>query len=76
VWREESATRVPCESPEEILITIKRELKRFLADDSGLTTTEYAVAGALISIVLAVTFASLGSQIGILINVVTTLISP
>ena len=59
----------------ESLINRPSEFRRFLADESGLTTSEYAVAGALIAITLAATFDSLGSQVASLINVVTVLIT-
>ena len=38
-------------------------MKSFLADETGLTTVEYAVAGALIAGVLVTAFTELGDKV-------------
>ncbi|MFP2769956.1 Flp family type IVb pilin [Oceanisphaera sp. KMM 10153] len=44
------------------------ELKRFWHDEQGLTTVEYAVAGALVAASLVGAFLSLGDGVGASIN--------
>jgi len=45
-------------------------------DESGLTTVEYAVAGALISIAVVGAFTSLGTQVGLTIGLIETAVTP
>lgn len=55
---------------------MKEIIQQFLYDDSGLTTVEYAVAGALITIALVAAFTSLGTQVIITIDTITGNITP
>jgi pilus assembly protein Flp/PilA len=48
--------------------TMKKTIIRFFADESGFTTVEYAVAGALISIALIGAFITLGGSVAGMIN--------
>ena len=41
-------------------------------DEEGLTTVEYAVAGALISLAVVAAFTGLGNQVAAVIAVITT----
>lgn len=43
---------------------MKQVIYRFFADDSGLTTVEYAIAGALISLAVIGAFTALGGAVG------------
>ena len=47
---------------------MKEKLLQFLHDEDGLTTVEYAVAGALIAAALVTAFVSLGGQVATLIT--------
>ncbi len=44
-------------------MTIKEKLIAFLADQRGLTTVEYAVAGALITVGVVAAFTLLGGSV-------------
>ena len=55
---------------------MKDQIMSFLHDDDGLTTVEYAVAGALIAAALVVTFQTLGLSVAGLIGNMATLINP
>ena len=48
----------------------------FLRDEQGLTTVEYAMAGALVAVTLALAFSNLGLAVGQVINNMTAAISP
>ncbi len=48
------------------------QIIKFLQDDEGLTTVEYAVAGSLVSAAVATAFTSLGAQIGVAIVGIAT----
>lgn len=50
---------------------MKDRLVRFLRDEEGLTTVEYAVAAALIAAAVVTAFGLLGNQIGAVLNLVT-----
>ncbi len=43
---------------------MKHVIYRFFADDNGLTTVEYAIAGALISLAVIGAFTALGVSVG------------
>ncbi len=47
----------------------------FVRDESGLTTVEYAVAGALVAAAVVAAFRALGLQVGVVINGLTTAIT-
>jgi pilus assembly protein Flp/PilA len=50
------------------------KLAKFLADEEGLTTVEYAVAGALVAAALVTAFTELGAQVQVVIDGLTTAI--
>ena len=51
---------------------MKQALCKFLSDESGLTTVEYAVAGALISLAVVGAFTLLGTKVGNVITAIDT----
>ncbi|EXF95976.1 Flp family type IVb pilin [Pseudomonas sp. CVAP len=46
-----------------IMQTIKASVLKFVKDEDGLTVVEYAVAGGLITAVVAAAFTSLGTNV-------------
>jgi len=54
--------------------TMKQVIYRFLADDSGLTTVEYAIAGGLIGLAVIVAFGALGVTVGGVITQIDALL--
>jgi pilus assembly protein Flp/PilA len=54
---------------------IKNELIKFLRDEEGLTTVEYAVAGALIAAAVVTAFQLLGDQVETVIDNIRTAIT-
>jgi len=54
--------------------TMKQVIYRFLADDSGLTTVEYAIAGGLIGLAVIGAFTALGASVGGVITAITGLL--
>ena len=53
---------------------MKDKLMQFLRDEEGLTTVEYAVAGALVAAAVVAAFTALGGQVGNVISGLTTAI--
>ena len=53
---------------------IKTSVLKFIEDEDGLTTVEYAVAGALVAAAVVAAFRALGLQVGTVINGLTTAI--
>ena len=51
---------------------LKQQILKFLRDERGLTTVEYAVAGALISVAVVVAFRALGLKVSGVITTITT----
>ena len=51
---------------------MKFDIKSFLADEEGLTTVEYAVAGTLIALAVIAAFSTLGTTVGTKINEIDT----
>lgn len=51
---------------------MKTLMKRFLRDERGLTTVEYAVAGGLIVAALVVAFENLGARVQAIIESIIT----
>ncbi|MDH4559984.1 Flp family type IVb pilin [Pseudomonas sp. BN411] len=49
---------------------IKTSVMKFLKDEDGLTIVEYAVAGGLITAVVAATFTALGTNVETRMNAV------
>jgi pilus assembly protein Flp/PilA len=56
--------------------TIINNVAKFLKDEEGLTTVEYAVAGTLIALAVVVAFATLGNQVNKSISSITSAITP
>ena len=54
---------------------MKKKIPQFLHDEDGLTTVEYAVAGAMITAAVVAAFLSLGDQVAAVITFITTEIS-
>jgi pilus assembly protein Flp/PilA len=57
------------------VIKMKFDIKSFLADEEGLTTVEYAVAGTLIALAVIAAFRLLGNTVGTKINEIETNLS-
>ena len=55
---------------------MKDKLMQFLRDEEGLTTVEYAVAGALISVAVIGAFTFLGTEVARIINVIAAVFTP
>ena len=55
---------------------MKKLILDFLRDEEGLTTVEYAVAGALVAAAVVAAFRALGLQVGATIGDITTNITP
>ena len=53
---------------------MKTKLMRFLRDEEGLTTVEYAVAGALITVAVVAAFTALGGAVGATIGTITAVL--
>ncbi len=49
---------------------MRKQLINFFKDESGLTTVEYAVAGALITVAVIGAFTTLGGSVAGTINIV------
>ena len=59
------------------LETIKAAVAKFVKDEDGLTTVEYAVAGGLIVAALVTAFTNLGTAVGTEIQgIITVLTAP
>ena len=55
---------------------MKKIIVDFLREEEGLTTVEYAVAGALVAVAVVAAFRSLGLQVGTTIGTLETAITP
>ena len=55
---------------------MKDKLMQFLRDEEGLTTVEYAVAGALISVAVIGAFTFLGEEVARVIAVISAVFAP
>ena len=51
---------------------MKKKIMKFLREEDGLTTVEYAVAGALIAAAVVTAFEALGNQVKAVIDGITT----
>lgn len=49
-----------------------KAIRKFLRDESGMTATEYAIAGGLVGIVVIASFTDLGNAIGRVIGTIVT----
>ena len=47
---------------------MKQAVNKFLTDESGLTTVEYAVAGSLVALTIVLAFSLLGNEVDRTIN--------
>jgi len=54
---------------------IKTQVLKFLRDEEGLTTVEYAVAGSLVAAAVVVAFTDLGTAVGTTITGLTAVLS-
>ena len=55
---------------------MKDSIMKFLRDEEGLTTVEYAVAGALVAAAVVTAFQLLGAQVTTVISGLTEAITP
>lgn len=55
---------------------ISLNLKKFIRDEDGLTTVEYAVAGALVAAAVAAAFTALGSAVTANIENLASIVNP
>lgn len=55
---------------------MKKFILDFLSEEEGLTTVEYAVAGALVAAAVVAAFQALGLQVGTVIDGITADITP
>lgn len=53
---------------------IREKISAFVRDDQGLTMTEYAVAGSLVTLAAVVAFTALGEAIANAINEIVNII--
>ena len=53
----------------------KESVAKFIKDEDGLTTVEYAVAGALVAAAVAAAFMGLGGAVADNIRTLTTIVS-
>jgi pilus assembly protein Flp/PilA len=52
-------------------MSTKERLVRFLREEEGLTTVEYAVAGGLVALAVVIAFQALGLRVSTVINAIT-----
>ena len=55
---------------------MKKFILDFMREEEGLTTVEYAVAGALVAVAVVAAFRALGVQVGTTIGTLETAITP
>ena len=55
---------------------MKNAIRSFLRDEEGLTTVEYAVGGALITLAVVAAFRLLGGNVANVINAIAGVIVP
>jgi pilus assembly protein Flp/PilA len=53
---------------------MKKMMMKFLRNEKGLTTVEYAVAGALITLAVVTAFTTLGTNVGTAIGAIAGVI--
>ena len=56
--------------------TFTTQVKKFLKDEEGLTTVEYAIAGSLVGLAVVTAFTDLGVAVGAAITALTAVITP
>jgi pilus assembly protein Flp/PilA len=52
-----------------------KQIKKFLMEEEGLTTVEYAIAGSLVGLAVVTAFTDLGDAVGDSIDSVTAVIA-
>lgn len=55
---------------------MKEKIMSFVRDEDGLTTVEYAVAGALVTVAVVLAFQALGAAVGVTIGLLTGAVTP
>lgn len=55
---------------------MRQRIMKFLRDEEGLTTVEYAVAGALVAAAVALAFTGLGTAVTAQITNLTGIVNP
>jgi pilus assembly protein Flp/PilA len=55
---------------------MKKFILDFIREEEGLTTVEYAVAGALVAVAVVTAFTQLGEQVGLTIDTIKGAITP
>jgi len=55
---------------------IMNKIRKFIQEEEGMTTVEYAVAGTLIALAVIAAFTQLGEQVGENINEIDSRITP
>lgn len=51
-------------------------IKKFLMEEEGLTTVEYAIAGGLVGLAVVLSFETLGETVGTVIDTIEAAINP
>ena len=51
---------------------MKQQIMKFIREEDGLTTVEYAIAGALVGAAVIAAFTALGVQVGVVIQGLVT----
>ena len=51
-------------------------IKKFLRDEEGLTTVEYAIAGGLVGLAVVLAFTNLGKKVAQVIDAITGKLNP
>jgi len=70
----ESQTIKATKKDNQLEIKMKQKMMKFFRNEEGLTTVEYAVAGALVAAAVVLAFTALGGQVGTVITGLTTAI--
>ena len=60
----------------EVVVHMKEKIMSFVRDEDGLTTVEYAVAGALVTVAVVLAFQALGAAVGVTIGLLTGAVTP
>ena len=55
---------------------MEAELLKFMKNEDGLTTVEYAIAGGLVGAAVVIAFTDLGTAVGNVITYITGAITP
>jgi pilus assembly protein Flp/PilA len=53
-------------------LKMKQQIMKFIREEDGLTTVEYAIAGALVGAAVIAAFTALGVQVGVVIQGLVT----